>query len=165
MEKYYNFFLLLLLIFIPSCKNNPVGPITEEQDLQELVFRSLFVNNDSGFVNNSTGEISHKVKVYFIEFFSEFSATNSPRGEPIDPTDEFISRFKDFKLPVKKASLSMIKYGEGIVDKFTGEIGLRFYSGPVKVINNVKVEIIAGYHYNGGSASGNRFTLEKIDGA
>lgn len=101
-------------------------------DIAESVFRFQFASNASGD--------QQKAPSYFLSLFGN------------DPDEEFLTRFKDNKPPVKKGS--EFKIGKG----------LKFRVTKIKRITESKVEVEGGYYEAGLSSSGNTYTVEKKDG-
>lgn len=115
-----------------------------------LLLTSWLILGTQGQVPESKQQLT-AAKVYFLSF-----------GKDKEPSDEFITRFKDHKPPVKKRSQSM---GQAeVIDKETGERGLIFRAVSIKVIDANTVEVGGGYYEAGLSASGNVYTVERNDG-
>jgi len=115
----------------------------QQDDIREAVFRYQFEHNASGQQQNA--------KVYFLSF-----------GKDKEPGDAFIARFKDHKPPVKKRSQSKGQFE--VIDKETGERGLIFTVGAIKVVDAAKIQVEGGYYEAGLSSSGNVYTVERKDG-
>lgn len=113
----------------------------DEDDTREAVFRYEFAHNASGQQQNA--------KVYFLSL-----------DKDKDPSDAFMSRFKDHKPPVKKRSQATRE--AEVIDKDTGERGLIFRATAIKQLDENKVTVDGGYYEAGLSSSGNTYTVERI---
>jgi hypothetical protein len=121
---------------------NPELTPADEDDIREAVFRYEFAHNASGQQQNA--------KLYFLSV-----------DKDKDPSDAFISRFKDHKPPVKKRSRATGEFE--VIDKETGERGLIFRATTIKQLSEDKVEVDGGYYEAGLSSSGNTYAVERKD--
>lgn len=118
------------------------GDPAASDDIREAVFRSLFAKNASGMKANAKG--------YYITI------------EKADPSPEFLGRFEGNSPPVKKGSHATSNKSEGVVDKVTGERGLRFGAGRIEWLSETHVRLDATYYEAGLSAAGYTFELKLI---
>jgi len=128
----------------------PISPYRD--DIMEAVFRYQFANNYSGQQQGA--------KIYFIGMYIPGDSTR--QSYYVDLSDELMMRFQKNSPPVKKASQCTISVN-GVFDKQTGERGLLFRIESVQELSNDEVEVKGGYFEAGLSASGNIYTLRRID--
>jgi hypothetical protein len=83
---------------------------------------------------HSAPEQKRYTKVLFVSFNKK------------DPSKEFISRFEDHTLPVKKASDSEVSTSSEVHDKDSGEQGILFNVGEIKQVSDAEV-LVAGSFY------------------
>ena len=107
----------------PSVASNP-NHLSEKQNIQEAVFRYLFLHNQSGHQD--------KPDYYCL----------SVAGS--DPSYEFMRRFKGNKRPVRKASQCSADPFKGVSDKSTGKRGLIFGIDSIKWNSATSVEVEGG---------------------
>lgn len=119
----------------------------EVDDVREAVFRYEFEHNASAAQN--------KVRYYFI----------SIDDGKVDPTPQFLARFKDISPRVLPGSAgAQSPLDTRIHHKIDGAKGLSFNVGEIKWIGDDKVEVEGGYFESGLSASGNTYTVERRSG-
>ncbi|MEA3211968.1 MAG: hypothetical protein QOE70_5025 [Chthoniobacter sp.] len=111
---------------IPVARNRR---LLEEDNIRATVFRYLFGYNDS---NPDTD-----VSAYFINIDGN------------DPSEAFMARFANHRLPVKKASAAITGKGLNTMDRVTGKLGLPFSVTDLKWLSESKVEISGNYHEGG----------------
>jgi hypothetical protein len=109
------------------------------------VFRHLFEHNASGQ--------QKKAGVYCLSL-----------REDADPSDEFMKRFAGHNPPVRKLSECSIGPFDGVVDKRTHKVGLKFRVSSITWISATEAEATGGYFEGGLSASGNTYTVKKVHG-
>jgi hypothetical protein len=114
----------------------------DEDDIREAVFRYEFAHNASGQQQHA--------KVYFLSV-----------DKDEDPSDAFMSRFKDHQPPVKKRSRATGEFE--VIDRDTGERGLIFRATTIKQLGEDKVEVDGGYYEAGLSSSGNTYAVARKD--
>jgi hypothetical protein len=119
-----------------SCQTMPKA--AQEDDIREAVFRFQFQSYDSKWLQT--------FKVFYLSL-----------GDKHDPTDDFLQRFKDTNLDVRKASLA---------DRSAGEIkdGLIFYIKEIKWISNKEVQVSGGHFKDGLNGSGRMFQVLREKG-
>jgi hypothetical protein len=157
--------ILSLILFLNSCNNNPVDANGKNNlDIYETVFRDMFRYNGSGFVNYYTGAIDTSIKAYYLEFYAVFDSNYFHHGNPSDPSQELLNRFSGYEIPVKRGSESSKNNGSYVTDIITGQYGLSFYAGPIEKLSDTKVQLLAGYYWNGGNSDCHTFILEFING-
>jgi hypothetical protein len=95
-----------------------------------------------------------KAKVYFI-------AVNGK-----DPTEEFLRRFVDIELPVRKKSASKQKKDVvgWVVEKKTGKTGVIFDQNAIQWQSNTKVVVDGGYLCGGLCAAAGHYEVEYVEG-
>ena len=121
----------------------------EEWDIREATFRYQFRKNASGQ--------QQAAKVYCLELAVD--------GKRADPDDAFLKRFAGNKPPVKKGSECGMSAEQGVViDKETGASGLIFNTGDIQWVSDTEVEVSGGYYEASLSASGNVYSLKKVNG-
>ena len=120
----------------------------EELDIREATFRYQFGKNASGQ--------QQKTGAYYLAI--------QAGDKEVDPDDSLMKRFAGNTPPVKKHSECTASADKGVVDKKTGERGLVFNTGAIKWVSDTEAEISGGYYEAGLSASGNTYSLKKIDG-
>lgn len=83
-----------------------------------------------------------------------------------DPSDDVLARFKDIPRVTKKASESEI--GEvqrmPVVDKSSGERGIRFWADKVRWRGKDSADVEGGYHCDGLCGAGIRFRVKRKNG-
>jgi hypothetical protein len=115
----------------------------DEDAIREAVFRYQFEHNASGQ--------QQKASAYFLSIGKDYK----------DPDDAFMARFVKHQPPVKKASQATGQLG--VIDKETGQPGLKFRVESIKQVDEDKVIVEGGYYESGDSSSGNTYTVERID--
>jgi len=140
--------LSLLFVFASVGLSADDARKSQEDDIRESVFRWQFEHNAS--------EQQENARVYFLEI-------GKKEG---DPSDEFIKRFAGNKLPVRKRSECSVNMGRsvGVLDKKTGEKGLILSVRSIEWKSDTEVDVKGGYYEHGLSASGNTYTLKKVNG-
>jgi hypothetical protein len=151
-------FLIIVMIgslAVLCCRDIGTAPPTAffQDDVKEAVFRHQFYKNDSG--------LQQGAKVYFIGLYVPGDSTR--QGYYVDLSDGFMSRFQGNSPPVKKAS-ECTPSMNGVFDKQTGNRGLLFRIESMREFSNDEVEVEGGYFEAGLSASGNLYTVRRIDG-
>lgn len=81
-----------------------------------------------------------------------------------DPSDEFMKRFVENKLPVRKKSDSRYGKGKGLVDKETGGEGTLFQISSFKWVSDTEVEIKGGWYVSPIGAEFRTYTVKKENG-
>jgi hypothetical protein len=115
---------------------------SDEDDIREAVFRYQFQHNASGQ--------QRKAEVYFLS--------------SKDLSDEFMSRFRDNKPPVKRSSQVTPRKFDGVKDKVSGKSGLIFYVGSIDWVGENEAKVEGGYFEASLSASGNVYELRRESG-
>jgi hypothetical protein len=152
-----------LLVFTYSCENPTESSLVyDDGSIRELVLRDKFHNNGSGWFNYGN-YIDTTYKVYFIGFYEEVDSNYIFRGDAIDPTDDFLTRFNGFIKKVKKRS-DCEKVGADFIDKVTKEKGLIFRVGPINWISETEAEVEAGYYAGFAAADCYSYRLYKEKG-
>jgi len=139
------------LLFLLGCASQQRIVTTDHDDIAEAVFRHMCqpepVEED---VSHNVNQIH---KVYFFAF-----------GDSADPTPEFMSRFSDFKVPVKPLSAGVWRE-MFVYDRVSGERGAAFYIEKVTMLGRDKAEVEAVLHPGGGlSASGPVYRISRRSG-
>ena len=126
--------------------NSPQGrdKLVDEQNIREAVFRYQFEHNASGQ--------QQQAKIYFLSL-----------GERRSPRDDFMSRFKGHKPPVRKVSGALVN-SLGVVEKKTGRRGLLFQVTGIRWLGQNEVEVEGGYFESGHSASTNVYKVSRENG-
>lgn len=150
-------FVILSIVFLmDSCKENPVSsPVSEETDMQEVVFRHQFASNGSGFADTTA-------KFFFLAIVVVDS--NHHVKSSADPSDEFMTRFSSNKPPVKKYTQATIQPSGGVYDKDSGLRGLLFRVGQIRKTSETEAEVEGGYYAGGLNAEGDVFYLRRSNG-
>jgi len=127
-------------------KPTPEGTLrlSQENDIREAVFRYQFHHNSS-----IQGQ---RAAVYCL----------SVGEKNADPPDAFMKKFAGFKPPVRKVSECSIDNYRGVVEKRTGRHGLVFRVRSIKWISGTEVEVDGGYFEDGLSASGDTYTVQRL---
>jgi len=115
--------------------------VADHDDIAEAVFRHMWQPEpvEKG-VSHSVQQVH---EVYFLSF-----------GDSTDPNPKFMSRFSDFKIPVKPISAGVWR-GRLIYDKVSGEGGAAFYVKDIFMLSQDEAEVVAVIHPEGGlSVSG-----------
>ncbi|MEN6372640.1 MAG: hypothetical protein ABFD64_11585 [Armatimonadota bacterium] len=96
-----------------------------------------------------------KDKIYFLSVGETGNA---------DPSDEFMSRFKNNHPPVKKWSQSKYTSMQGVRDKTTGARGVILTINSIKWKNGMNAEVEGSYFWNVRASAGYRYTVVKKNG-
>lgn len=164
--------ILLIIVALTACANReqntlpPPAPTaipqsananraSTEDDIREAVFRYQFTHNGSA--------LRQKAEVYFLSFGEQDQ----------EPDEEFLKRFARHEPPVKPASHAKALRGRkgtpapfsNIVDKQTGKVGLIFYLRSIRWLSEDQVQVDGGYHEGPLSATSNRYTVVRENGA
>ncbi len=152
--KLHHFIVAILLLALSSCSDLGTPPPVERSldDIREAVFRYQFLHNASG-QQQSAG-------VYFIGLYVTGAA--SPQSHYVDPSINLLARFAGNVPPVKKSS-DCTYSTQGVFDISTGVRGLLFRIESIKEIDANTVEVTGGYFEAGLSASGNVYTVARIN--
>jgi hypothetical protein len=118
----------------------------QEEDIREAVFRWQFTHHEAG--------LAHEAKVFFL-------AVGEKGG---DPPEGLLRRFAGHRPPVRKASASRLVPGNGVVDRQTGERGLRFRITRIRWVSEEEAVVNGDWFEGGLNASGDTFTVRKRDG-
>ncbi len=145
--------LCVLLTAASGCRDQGTGPsVSAHADaIRAAVFAYMFDNNESAQQNNT--------KVYFIGR----KTVDDSQVLYADFDDVFMARFARRTPAVRRASECSTS-PEGVFDKRTHERGLLFHVGTITTITAVRAEVEGGYFEGGLSASGNLYTVERING-
>ena len=81
-----------------------------------------------------------------------------------DPADKFMQRFAEHKPPVRKKSASKNVWTAGVMDKITGDQGLRLWVVGIKWVSDAEVQVEGGYYEGSESSSINTYTVKKENG-
>ena len=119
-------------------------PQSDADDIREAVFRHMFQKNASS--------LRQSAAVYCLSIAGG------------DPGDAFMSRFGKHQPPVKKASECVVSEAHGVLDKATSARGLIFRVVKIEQTGDAKATVEGGYYEGNMSASGNIYTLEKMNG-
>jgi hypothetical protein len=138
---------LVLFAFISIASGEDKARESQTDDIREAVFRWQFEHNASGQ--------QQKAKVYFLQIGEK------DKG---DPSDQFMKRFVQHKPSVRKVSQCAADTRKGVLDKQTGEKGLIFRIAAIEWKSDTEVAVSGGYYEAGLSASGNTYTVKKVDG-
>jgi hypothetical protein len=138
--------ILLATAFALVCGAADMPRQIQTDDIREVVFRHQLDSWDSYMQKTK--------RVYFL----------SVGEQDEDPSDDFIKRFANHKPPVRKASASKKGPHLEVMDKNTGEAGLILRVSSIMRISDIEVEVQGGYDQSGRSASGNIYTVKKING-
>jgi hypothetical protein len=134
------------MLFIIISPDVSADATRQEQDnIREAVFRYEFKHN---------GAIGQALKVYCL----------SHGDNEDDPSDDFIRRFEGHKPRVQKVSKCDADPFKGVVDKETHERGVILRATSIAWISATEVKVTGGYYEDGLSASGNTYTVRKING-
>jgi hypothetical protein len=106
---------------------------TTEDDIREAVFRYMF--------DHEARQQKPYAKYYFIGI--------GKVGEGDDPSEEFMKRFEGNVPIVKKMSQSTASSSGIVVDKETGDGGIRYSVSEKRWINENHAEVEAGYYVAG----------------
>ena len=139
--------ILLILLFGSACTPDHTADL---DDVREATFRYQFRKNASG--------LQQRAGVFFLALH------DSKNRQRVDPTAEFLHRFKDHHPRVGPVSAARISSTDGVVDKTTGERGLIFSVGEIRWLGADRVEVKGGYFEAGESSSGNTYRLRKKGG-
>ena len=137
--------LLTLMLFIcgVAVTAQPKASTTQssQDDVREAVFRWQFENNKAGVPRGAA-------------FFCL-----SLNGR--DPTTAFMKRFKGYRTPLKKISQCDIS-GAGVTSgKSAGGVVFKVEDG---MMSDSEAILTGGYFLDGLGASGNQYTVKKING-
>ena len=119
-----------------STQSNP-------DDVREAVFRWQFENNKAG--------VPPGAGFYCL----------SLNGR--DPTNVFMRRFKGYRIPLKKISECNTS-GGGVSDAKTGKYGGVVFKVEDGMMSSDEALFTGGYFFDGIGASGNQYTVKKING-
>jgi hypothetical protein len=136
---------LLVLLTLYSCSSGlkGVSPLSEEDQIREVVFRYQFEFNASG--------LGKSAYAYYL----------SIEGND-DPSPKLLKQFEGYLPQVKPVSASELEPGTAqVIDRETGLPGLIFWIGEVRWLSNYEVEVEGGYEEASESGSVNIFRLEK----
>ena len=132
---------ILTCLFLFGCASHQLTAVADHDDIAEAVFRHMWQPEpvEKG-VSHSVQQVH---EVYFLSF-----------GDSTDPNPKFMSRFSDFKIPVKPISAGVWR-GRLIYDKVSGEGGAAFYVKDIFMLSQDEAEVVAVIHPEGGlSVSG-----------
>jgi hypothetical protein len=134
-----------------------------EDDIREAVLRyqmSGWAEEGDKAAKEATNQ-NEKAVAEALNFVVLFISVDSK-----DPSDAFMKRFEKFAKPVKKLSQSEIdtKSMNAVVDKATGEKGIRFGVGKIRWLGSNSAEVEGGYFCNGLCASGQTFKVQRKQG-
>lgn len=152
--------IALSLFTLSSCGDLGTAPPVERSldDIREAVFRYQFLHNASG-QQQSAG-------VYFIGLYVMDAVyptgAASPQSYYVDPSINLLAKFAGNVPPVKKSSDCTYSV-QGVFDISTGVRGLLFRIESIREIDANKVEVTGGYFEAGLSASGNVYTVARIN--
>jgi hypothetical protein len=124
---------------------------SQEDDLRETVFRWQL--NEFGSTSLPGAAPADMPKAYF------FGVGEKKE----DPSDAFIKRFVDNKLPVRKLSACKMST-RGDFDKITGEKGYVLTVGSITWKSDTEVDVKGYWHVSGLCASWDTYTLKKQNG-
>ena len=157
------YILTLLSILTLGCSNNILDPPSSDQDIQEIVFRDLFLHNGSGYSNNFSFRVDTVIWAYYVEFRPGTDSLHFPIGSRIDPDEACLARFADLSPIVKKGSQSRgYNTPYAIADTLTGLPGLLFFvTTPVTRISQTEVLLDGGWYYNANNTGVYTFRLRK----
>jgi hypothetical protein len=158
-----SFSIGLLIILAFGCADSVLDPPSSDQDIQEIVFRDLFLHNGSGFSQDYFARPDTVIRTYFVEFRAGTDSNHFPVGPRIDPDNAFIERFADVFPQVKKGSqCSNYNAGIGITDSVTNSPGLLFFvTSPANRISSTEVVLDGGWRYNANNSGVYTFRLRK----
>jgi hypothetical protein len=152
--------LSLVFLMLGGCQSyqqkEPERWSPQELDIIEAVFRY-----------NIEGIHAPLFRVVCLSWGHSYQIASEGLDEKNDPSDEFISRFDDCEIPVKKISecdLDNIDEDGGtfcfnVVDGETGEDGIVFRVNGIRRLGASEVEVEGGYDSTCVSASGNLYTV------
>ncbi len=116
----------------------------QEDDIREAVFQHQIAG--------------HKSEFYLLRLVDE-------EKQSVDPTEEFLERFKDLKVSLGKQSDGKITPPTNkLTDAASGKPALRLTVVHVKWMSDDEVNVHGSEFSNGLSASGYFYVLEKRDG-
>lgn len=134
--------LVLFLESLGPAVADDAGRKAQEDDIREAVFRQSFSEH-----KNET--------VFFIGIQSA-----EKRASP-DPSDEFLKRFADTKLKIRKESQAgESRIGE-VADPDNGGSAVRLFIGTITWDSDTDVSVKGGHYKNPLDASGSTYTLKK----
>jgi hypothetical protein len=139
---------VLALASVVLSAEAPPDKVADEWDVRETTFRYQFSKNNSA--------LKQHAGAYYLSV-GEVERTDA------DPPADFMKRFDGNIPPVKKVSDSVLT-DRGVMDRRTGEPGLIFRTGVIKLTSDTEAEISGGYSEHNRSASGNTYYLQKVDG-
>jgi hypothetical protein len=126
----------------------------ETDEVREAVFRYQFAT--SGVP---------KAAVYFLSLGVGKTGAADIFDASYDPSNEFMKRFVDLKVPVRKASASTFGSPSGrVVDKASGKLGVLFDVRSIKWISDTEVEVQGGFAAGMLYARGSIYTVKKEKG-
>jgi len=154
---------LLSSITLLARSARTAGNSADEDDIREAVLRyQMLTWGEEGdkAVKEATNQ-NEKAVAEALNFVVLFISVDSK-----DPSDAFMKRFEKFPKPVKKLSQSEIdtKSMNAVVDKATGEKGIRFGVGKIRWLGSNSVEVDGGYFCAGLCASGQTFNVHRKQG-
>jgi hypothetical protein len=149
----YAFVSVLIVLFsFASCGfASETARQDQEDDIREAVF--LWQLNKFGSTGQPGTEPENMPKAYFL----------GVGDKKDDPSDAFIKRFLNNRLPVRKLS-ACNQSVRGDFDKKTGERGYVLNVGSITWKSDTTVDVKGYWHVNGRCASWDTYTLEKQDG-
>jgi|HubBroStandDraft_6_1064221.scaffolds.fasta_scaffold635894_2 hypothetical protein len=135
----------------------------QEDDIREAVLRSQmleWIKGEDEGVKAAKSASDREIAEHFN--FKTFYVSVDEK----DPSEDFLTRFKDIPRSVKKLSESEIdkRYRLTVVDKKTHKPGIIFYVGKLEWKKSDSVEIKGGYHCDGLCAAGITFRLKLVKG-
>lgn len=113
-----------------------------QDDVREAVFRWQFENNKAGVPKGA-----------------KFFCLSVNGG---DPTTAFMNRFKGYRTPVKKIS-GCNTSAAGVTDAKSGQAGGVVFKVEDGMMSNDEALFTGGYFFDGLGASGNQYTVRKIN--
>jgi|GEM_PF-4204777 len=137
-------FLALGLLGVFGCSRHPL-PASALDDIREATYRYQFTKNASG--------LQQKAQVYFLAV--------TEAGKSTDPSAKLIARFSGNSIRVAPWSDSISTAAAGVRDKNTGEQGLIFRCGAIRLLSDETAEVDGGYYEGTESSSWNTYTLKK----
>jgi hypothetical protein len=144
-RKHVVLVIIVVIFLIYFAVPFPILSDADRTDIQEAAIRWLLVHNHSAQQD--------KLQVCFIGIGKTFDPDDENGLDANDPTEEFISRFSDFPVPVFPAS-AIDDANVGYIADKTGRRGLSFGAGNVKRWS-IGVVICRGFYYEGNlSAAG-----------
>lgn len=143
------FAMLLSLLSLGAASYAANIRLSDDNAIREAAYRYMFQHNASS--------LRQKAAVYFL-------AVRIDGNKLGDPSKELMDRFAGNKPPVKKWSDSQLSPELGVVDKASGERGLIFETGTIKMLSRTQAEVTGGYYEGNMSSSRSTFTVVKQSG-